>query len=64
MIKTKKGQILDFISQEPRRYKEIIGKFGGSGAVNNALYELIYDEMIYKPAKGLYEIRHNKIKTK
>ena len=60
---TVKGQILDFIKEKPRRWTEIVLEFNASGHTVNLVNELIRDELIYKPSRGLYEVRPKSLKS-
>jgi len=60
---SRKSQLLDFIKVKPRLYKEIITKFGSSGHIATILYQLQYDELIFKPSRGIYEIRPAALKS-
>jgi hypothetical protein len=63
-MKTIKGQIFDYIKVRPRHWKDIVGKFSGSGSTNTAIIELLHDGLIYKPARGLYEVRPEYLKKR
>lgn len=63
-MKTRKGEILDYIRQRPRRYKEIVGKFGANGTTNGIIYEMLHDEIIFKPSRGIYEVRPKALKSR
>lgn len=55
MIKSKKGLLLDFISEKVRTTKDIRIKFGDSGSTWTSLAQLEYDGLIKRPKKGIWE---------
>jgi hypothetical protein len=61
---TRKGDILNFIKQRPRRWTDIALKFGASGHIANLCNQMIRDGIIYKPERGIYEVRPEYLKSR
>ena len=60
---SRKAQLLEFIKEKPRQYKEIVTEFGSGGDIAVYILQLMHDELIYKPARGIYEVRPTALKS-
>ena len=60
---SRKGRLLEFIKEKPRQYKEIVTEFGSGGDIAVYILQLMHDELIYKPARGIYEVRPTALKS-